>query len=227
MKGEASAGVANRANPAPASTGGPLRAMSAVLSVLFVVGYPVAVYFGLRHLGTKVLGLGLAALLLVGLPLRLVGRGREHVAAIARIPLTIVGILLLGVVFDDRRFVLALPVLTSVALLAQFAGSLRTVPIAERFARAQESELSDAQVAYCRAVTITWCIFFVANGTITALLAVFGPLAWWTIYSGAIGYVLVALLATVEYLVRKRRFRKYGRHFVDRLLSRVFPPLAE
>jgi uncharacterized membrane protein len=200
------------------------RALAAILGALFVLGYPVAVYLGLPRLGTKSFGLGLAALLLVGLPFRLVGRKREHIVPILRIPLTVVCLLLLGALFDDRRFVLAMPVLTNVLLLVQFGSSLRTVPIAERFARAQEEHLSDAQVAYCRAVTVLWCGFFVGNGAVSALLALFAPLGWWTLYTGALGYVLIGLLATGEYIVRKHRFRKYGAHLVDRVLARVFPP---
>jgi len=201
-----------------------MRAALRVLSAAFVLAYPLALYLGLPRLGTHVVGLVLAAVLLVGLPLRLVGSKREHVLAIARLPLTVVALLLLGVVFDDRRFFFVLPSLTSALLFAQFAASLRTMPIAERFARAQEDHLSDAQVAYCRAVTVTWCVFFVANGATAAALGLFAPLAWWTLYTGALGYVLVGLLASVEYLVRKHRFRKYGRHLLDRMIARVFPP---
>jgi uncharacterized membrane protein len=205
-----------------------MRAALRVLSAAFVLVYPVAVYVGLvhAHLRTRVFGLILVAVLLVSLPLRLVGRGREHVLSIVRLPLTVVAVLLLGVLFDDRRFVLALPVLTNVLLLVQFAASLRSVPIAERFARMQEPDLGPAQVAYCRAVTRTWCVFFIANGTMTAALALFAPLGWWTAYTGVVGYVLVGLLASTEYLVRKYRFRKYGRHVVDRVIARIFPPFA-
>jgi uncharacterized membrane protein len=204
-----------------------MRAALNLLGAVFVLAYPLAVYFGLPRLGTHTFGLALAALLLVGLPLRLVGRKREHVWPIVRIPLTVIGLLLVGALFDDRRFVLALPVLTNVLFLAQFGASLRTTPIAERFARAQEDDLSDAQIAYCRAVTAMWCGFFFANGAVSALLAIFAPLGWWTAYTGALGYVLVGLLASGEYLVRKHRFRKYNPHLLDRLIARVFPPGAE
>ena len=200
-----------------------MRAALRVLGAAFVLAYPVALYVGLPRMGTKAVGLVLAAVLLVSLPLRLVGSKREHVLAIARLPLTVIALLLLGVAFDDRRFFLVMPTLTNVLLLAQFAASLRTVPIVERFARAQEDSLSEAEVRYCRSVTIVWSVFFVVNGAVSAALALAAPLAWWTFYTGALGYVLVGALATAEYLVRKHRFRKFGAHFVDRVLSRVFP----
>ncbi len=202
-----------------------MRAALRVLSAVFVVAYPVALFLGLPRLGTKAIGLLLAAILLASLPFRLAGAKREHVLAIARLPLTVVLLLLAGVALNDPRLFLALPTLTSLLLLGQFAASLRTVPIAERFARAQEDELSSEQVAYCRAVTIVWCAFFVANAAVSAGLGLFAPLAWWAIYTGALGYGLVALLASAEYVVRKHRFRKYGSNPVDRVLSRLFPPL--
>jgi uncharacterized membrane protein len=202
-----------------------MRSVLRVLSAAFVVTYPLAVYLGLPHLGAKALSLLLAGLLLLGLPFRLSGAARGHVAAILRIPLTVLAVLLLGALFDDRRFVLALPVITNVLLLAQFASSLRGTPIVERFARAQESELSDAEIAYCRAVTVTWCVFFVVNGAITAGLATLAPLGWWTLYTGVVSYVLLGALATIEYVIRKHRFRKFGAHLVDRALAKVFVQL--
>ena len=190
------------------------------------VVYPVGVYVGLSRVSARPLGAGLAVLLLVVLLLRMHGKRREHALIAARVPLTVVGLLLVGSLLDDRRFVLALPVLTNVLLVAHFGTSLRTVPIAERFARAQEDFLTTEQVAYCRSVTVVWCFFFVVNGTLTGLLALVGPLEWWTLYAGGLSYVFVGLLAAGEYVVRKRRFRKYTTTPVDRLLSRVFPPVS-
>jgi uncharacterized membrane protein len=201
--------------------------LAGVLGAALAVVYPLAVYVGLSRMSARPLGVALAVLLLCGFMLRLHGKKREHALVAARVPLTVVALLLVGSLFDDRRIVLALPVLTNGALLAHFAGSLKTTPLAERFARAKEDTLSPAQVAYCRAVTIVWCVFFVANGTITAALALFAPLGVWTAYVGGLSYLLVGLLAAGEYVVRKRRFRKYDATPIDRLLARVFPPIEQ
>jgi uncharacterized membrane protein len=194
-----------------------------VLGALCAFAYPVGAYVGLTRLSARPLSLAMAAAVLVVALVRLRGDRREHAMVAARIPLTLIALLLLGAVLDDRRFVLALPVLTNAALFAHFAASLRTMPIAERFARAQRGDLPPSQVDYCRAVTVVWCAFFVVNGGITAALALWAPLAWWTFYTGVASYVLVALLVAAEYLVRKARFRRYGRSPVDRMLARVFP----
>jgi uncharacterized membrane protein len=205
----------------PGEGGG--RALAAAGAVL-TLAYPVTVYVGLSRVSPRALGVSLATLLGAGVLLRLRGARREHALVAARIPLTVMALLLAGALLDDRRFVLALPALTNGALLAHFATSLRTMPIAERFARAQEPHLSPERVAYCRAITVMWCAFFVANGAVCAALALAGPLALWTLYTGAISYVLIALVASLEYVVRKARFRRFGDTVVDRALSRLFPP---
>jgi len=185
-----------------------LRAAKA-LGVALVVSYPVAVYFGLAHLGARSVSLLLLALLLPIALLRARGEKREHLWVVLRVPISVALLLLLAIGFDDRRFVLAMPVLINAVLLAQFALSLRgPMPIVERFARLREKELSDAQVRYCRSVTIVWCVFFVLNGAACAALAVFAPLAWWTLYTGAISYALMGLLFAAEYGVRRARFHR-------------------
>jgi len=206
--------------PAPGRKMTPLGLAGAA----FVFAYPAAVYFGLGHLGTRTLGLGLAALMVGGVMLRMSGKRREHAVAVARVPLTLALLPLLGGILDDRRYVLSLPVLANVILLAHFAASLRSVSFAERIARTQEEFLSPAQVAYCRAVTKSWCAFFVANGLISALLAAWAPVSWWTLYTGLISYALVGLLSAAEYVARKARFRRYAATTVDRLIARLFPP---
>jgi uncharacterized membrane protein len=174
------------------------------------VAYPACVYFALGRVSVRPLSLGLAIVVAMSFFLRVQGKRREHALVMARIPLSIGAVLLLGAWCDDRRFVLALPVLTNVVLFAQFASSLRGIPIAERFARAQEDDLSPAQVAYCRSVTIVWCAFFVLNGSVTAALAVLAPVRAWALYSGGVSYGLVGLTFAVEYAVRTIRFGSRG-----------------
>ncbi len=201
--------------------------MVGALGVLFLVAYPIAVTIGLEHTSTRALALGLAALVAVGLAFRLRGPQRAHALAVARVPGALVLVLLVASLFDDRRFVLALPAVTNALFLVQFVSSLRTVPIAERFARLeQRGEVTAAQIDYCRKLTIVWSLFFAVNGVACAALALFAPLAWWTLYTGLLSYLALGALVVVEYVVRKARFRTYGPALVDRALARVFPPRA-
>jgi len=198
----------------------------AVLNGVLFAGYPVAVYVGLTRFSARGLGLVLALLLLPGLVHKLRRARREDLRTVARLPLSIFALLALSAWLDDRRFVFALPLLINGALLLQFAGSLRSTPLVERFARMQQPTLSGAQVAYCRSVTKVWCAFFVLNALTSALLAGFASLSAWALYNGLVAYLLMGSLATVEYVVRKFRFREYGAGLHDRLLARLFPPRA-
>jgi uncharacterized membrane protein len=216
---------ASGASAAPTSpTARRLGVLFAVLNGLLFAGYPIAVYIGLTRFSARGLGLVLGLLLLPGLVHKLRRARREDLLTVARLPLSIFALLALSAWLDDKRFVFALPVLINGALLAQFAASLRSTPLVERFARMQQPTLSPAQVAYCRSVTKVWCAFFVLNATTSALLAWRGPLSLWALYNGLIAYVLMGTVASVEYVVRKFRFREYGSGLHDRVLARLFPP---
>jgi uncharacterized membrane protein len=196
----------------------------AVSNAVLVAAYPLAVYFGLLHLSARSLGLVLMLLLLPGLAIKWRGARREDLWVVARVPLSVLLIVGLAALLDDRRFVLAVPVLINAALLYNFASSLSTTPLVERFARMQDPQLGPEQVRYCRSVTRVWCAFFVFNGALSAALAVYASVSLWALYTGLLAYLLIGLLATAEYVVRKARFREYGAGLHDRLLARVFPP---
>jgi uncharacterized membrane protein len=195
-----------------------------VLNAVLAVSYPAAVYFGLLHWSPRLVGCVLLALLLPGIGLRLYGAGRERAWGVLKLPLAVAALVAACAISGDARFMLALPVLINVALLAGFGSSLRAVPMVERFARLQNPDLSAAQVRYCRSVTWIWCLFFACNAAVSAILALWGSLAAWSLYTGLIAYVLIGALGSTEYVVRKIRFREYGAGLHDRLLARVFPP---
>jgi uncharacterized membrane protein len=201
-----------------------VRVVLGVLGTLLVVLYPVAVYVGLTRWSARGVALVIAVTVLCALALRARGKRGEHLRAAAGPPLAVLLLAIAGAILDEPGFVLAMPVLVNVALLATFGASLRGMPMVERFARMTDPELGPAQVRYCRSVTIVWCVFFVVNGTIAGALALFAPLSWWASYTGLVAYVAMGALFAIEYVVRKARFREYGRGLHDRLLSNVFPP---
>ena len=200
-----------------------------VLSVVnagLMLAYPLAVYFGLSRFGPQKLGLVLLALLLPGLVAKAWSAAREDFWAVIRVPLTVFAMVGVGALLGDQRFFLALPVLVNLLLLAHFAGSLRgEVSLVERMARLRESELPPGGPAYCRRVTKVWCVFFVLNGSVAAVLALSGKVQWWALYTGLLAYLLMGLLFAVEFIVRKMTFRRYGESLPDRLLARVLPPV--
>jgi uncharacterized membrane protein len=213
------------------------KVLAAIATAVLVVLYPVAIWIGLTHSSARVVSLWVLALMVPGLLVRFRRASRADLWAVTRVPLAILAIVVLGVIFDDARFVLAMPVLINAALLATFGSTLfGEHTMIERFARLQEARraktaspppMSLAQVAHCRQATWAWTLFFLLNAAVAGALALAAPLFWWAAYSGGIAYGLMGLLFVAEYVVRQYRFRQYGRGLADRLLARVFPPREE
>lgn len=184
-----------------------MRVLVKVVGVVLTVAYPVAVFFALTHLSARMVGLLGLCVAVPFLALKYREADREHLAAVLRVPLVVIALLALSAILDDARFVMALPVLISVALLVTFGGSLRgEMPIVERFARMKEKTLSVEQVDHCRQATIAWCVFFVVNAAIAGVLAVLEMKTEWAIYTGGIAYGLMGLMFAGEYAVRVYRF---------------------
>jgi len=185
--------------------------------------YPVAVYFGLTRWSVREVA---AILVVFFVPLaawrwsRSSGHlGRAGVA----LPLGVAALLITGLLVDDQRYVLAMPVLINAWLFVAFGASLSRVTMIERFARLQSQELSTRQVRYCRQVTRIWTAFFFLNGVVTGLLAVFASVRWWAFHTGLIAYVLIGMLGGTEFLVRRYLFREFGSGLHDRVLQKVLP----
>ncbi len=200
-----------------------MRVLGAALNLVLAVAYPIAIWVALTRWSARQTGLLVLALVVPALLLRYWHAKREDLLAVLRVPLVVLGVLLLAVVTDQERYFFLIPVLINVALLGTFLGSLRGVPIIERFARMQEPDLSDPKRRHCRQVTVAWCVFFAINGAVAAALAA-APMAWWAAYNGGIAYALMGLMFVGEYVLRRYRFREFGRGPVDRLLARVLPP---
>lgn len=198
----------------------------AIVNGTLVGLYPVAVWVGLSYLSTRAVGLIVMAFVIPMLAIRLRAADRASFWAILRIPLMVLGLVTLGVVLDDPRYVLAMPVLINAVLLATFGATLApgAMPMIERFARMQEPALDARKQAHCRQFTWVWCVFFALNGGTAALLALAAPLSVWATYTGLVAYGLMGSLFAIEYVVRKARFREYGRWPHDRALALLFPP---
>lgn len=209
---------------------GVLKVIAVVLNVVLAVVYPLAIWFALAHYSPRTVGILVAATIVPIMIVRHHDAPREHLWAVMRIPLVVVAVLAAGIVFDDARFLLMVPVLINTGLLITFGASLgkaSDMPIIERFARMQEPELSDDKQRHCRQATVAWCVFFVLNASAAAVLALAAPVSWWATYNGGIAYALIGCMFVGEYIVRKYRFRDYGRGPHDRLLAVVFPPRGE
>jgi len=176
---------------------------------LVLVCYPLIVYLTLDEIGPALLGVILVLLLLI--------RGsiwirRAPALAWGSLALAViaVGLLLIG----DTAVILKLyPVLINLGLLAAFAYTLFHPPsMIERIARTMRSPLSAKAGSYTRIVTMIWCGFFIANGSIATLIAISGSLSTWTLYNGFIAYVIIGVLIVGEFIFRHFYKRYHGLH---------------
>jgi uncharacterized membrane protein len=198
------------------------RLLLQAAALVFAIGYPLIVYFGLTRGSTRFAAWLLLALTLGHSLLRSFQLRQLSLRSALAAPLCLAALWL-----DDRRYMLALPVLINAGLFSLFFGSLRrgSLPIVERFARLRVSDLSAAEQRYCRSVTKLWSAFFVLNGATAAVLAARASLDLWTLYTGLISYILIGLVGAGEYTVRKYRFGRFGDNLADRLLRALLGKL--
>jgi uncharacterized membrane protein len=202
-----------------------LGLIARVLGVLAAVAYPLAIYAGLTWWSTRAVSCLILAFVVPSTLLRLRGVGRDALVDLLSAPLGVVLLVVFAFLLNDARFILVMPVLVNAVLFATFYRTLKGgESMIERYARLVDPELSPDQVAHCRQVTGVWCGFFVANGTISGMLGMFAPPAWWALYTGLLSYVLMGGLFAAEFVARKARFRRYGSGLHDRVLAQFFPP---
>lgn len=168
------------------------------------LAYPLAMYLAMGHFEPRWL-----SLLLFGMALlRALGtRERLWIWAAAGTGL-LASVALLG----NAALPLKLyPALVNAVLLVAFGASLRWPPtVVERIARAQDPGLPAAAVVYTRRVTQLWCGFFVFNGSVALATALWASEAVWALYNGLLAYLLMGVLYSGEWLVRRRHKAAHG-----------------
>lgn len=171
---------------------------------LVILAYPFAVWLGIKHAGIAFL----APILTVVFILRIITfRGKLTQLAFLGKTTATVGILLAlsSWALNKTQMLLYYPVAVNLLLFMLFFSSLFYTPtIIERLARLSEAQLSSAGVAYTRKVTQVWCAFFIFNGAIALYTCLHGDLALWTFYNGGVSYLLIGLLMSIEWIVRRK-----------------------
>jgi uncharacterized membrane protein len=167
--------------------------------VTLTVAYPFMVYWGLQHYPAA----HLLPLLLIILGLRWFAGNRpgERPVLIAILASVVVVTLTWGHQLGLKFY----PALVNLGFLVLFAGSLLSPPsIVERLARLRDPQLSPAGVVYTTRVTWAWCIFFLFNGSLAAITALWASDEIWVLYNGFVAYLLIGALAGGEWLLRQR-----------------------
>lgn len=195
-----------------------------ILAVVLSVLYPVIVFVFLYFLKTPVRFLSIFIIIVAfGIFLSLTARkkdGQKTVLDARQIitPILLLTAGLLCLLTNKILFLKLYSVFLSGIFLFLFGSTLFFEPtIIFRFATLGDksiigSSYEDDVKKYCRTVTVIWCIFFVINGSLSTITAFSRDIFHitqeeadkvWTIYNGAISYVLMGLLFAVEFLVRK------------------------
>lgn len=206
-----------RQPPTTAQSRGLTGAVLRSLSILALLAYPFAVYFGLERFGPTVLAIALGILLL----LRLAAGGQLGAPGHApfKPSLKTLGLVLMVALFitaavasGDDRVLKAYPVLINLGLLVLFALSLVYPPtVPERGMRLAGQAVPEEARSYLWWVTLAWCGFFLCNGLVAAWTALFAPLAYWTVYNGLLSYLLIGVFFAAEYGVRTLVKRRHAR----------------
>lgn len=171
-----------------------------------LLAYPFGVYYGVRYLEPRYIGL--IVLVLVGARFLLARHHLERSTVNSLVPSTIVvGLLcVLLLIFNQVILMYLKPVLVNLVMLGTFGYSLLYPPtIIERFARLSTPVLSTEAIAYTKRVTMAWCLFFLLNGLVATYTGLFTSIEVWTLYNGFIAYVMIGILLVAEYFIRVRK----------------------
>ena len=173
----------------------PMTVLTAAVTLL----YPLAIWFGHGQVEPR----WLAGLLLLAAATRLPAL---KLSGVARWSVAGALVLVACAIWSNLLLPLKLyPVLVNAALLAGFGYSLTTpMSAVERMARLRGDDFPPAAQSYMRTVTQVWCGFFVFNGAVAFATALWASEAVWSLYTGVISYLLMAVLFGAEYLVRLR-----------------------
>jgi uncharacterized membrane protein len=186
--------------------------------------YPFIVFLGLSWISARIVALAVGVALLVRWLVKLRDRSWRTLSPPLGVLVAVSSLIGMAAIFDDGRYVKMVPVVVNSGLFLVFARSLIRGPsMAELLARLHYPNLPAAHVPYCYRVTVVWTAFFAANGLLILWLAAAASLEAWTVYTGAIAYLLAGGLFAGERTYRAWRFRHYGDGPADAILRRIFP----
>ena len=195
--------------------------MGKILDAIVLFLYPVIVVVGITYLGVR----WTALLILVLLGRRIIGLVITNKEGTRIILYQVIAMaVIVGVAAASKsHFALRVaPFMISLTFISSFAGSMRGVPIIERFARLAEPDLSEEEVRYCRKLTKAWMGVLAANSVLVFSAAFVEDKILWTILVGPVSYALLGSAFLVEYPYRKWRFQKFNmKNPVDRVLKKL------
>ena len=190
----------------------------AALSVL----YPGLIFCGLYFWGLRprILSLVLFAIALVNLRplLKKSSQGKRQALKSGLLVLIALACCALACITDNILSLKFYPVAVSASLLVLFATTLFSGPsLVFRLACMSDKSLDRSALRqfvepYCRKVTIVWCSFFIFNGIAATYTCLSGSDKMWAVYNGLISYILMGLLFSGEFIIRKKMQKKMNQY---------------
>lgn len=182
-----------------------MRLLLQIVTGALIVGYPLAVFFGLQWLPPGTVALMLCIALVLRLALQ-----RQQVKAMMAPIIVGIGLTAASLIAKEQQWLLYYPVVINVSMLALFGYSLKRGPsMIERLARLKEPDLPATAITYLRTVTKLWCGLFIFNGAMAWYTASYATLAVWTWYNGLIAYLLIGAMFAGEWLYRTFWLKKH------------------
>lgn len=177
-----------------------MRLMLKLILVVLVFLYPFLIFFGIKLLSLKYLGL----LIILIFSLRLIVLKNSIDKLWVGITMLGIVLVLLAVFINNITFMLLYPVFISSILFGAFTYSLfQEKSIITKIAiKMSKTELPDYALTYTWYVTLAWCMFFVLNASIALFTVVYGSINVWSIYNGFISYILIGIFMASEIVVR-------------------------
>lgn len=180
-----------------------MRKFLLVTIIVLMICYPFVIFFGLSHFPLRYVALLIILLFIIRLVLLKMKSTLSNKVSTIAISVLGIGLCVWAMISNNELAVRLYPVGVSVVLLLVFAYSIQFPPtVIERIARITTPNLPPAAIRYTRKVTLVWCLFFIVNGGIALITALFSSLRIWTLYNGLISYVLIGVIFAIEFIVR-------------------------
>jgi len=193
--------------------------MGRVFDAIVIVLYPLLVMLGLTYLNVR--WTALLILLLIGRRFVVLVFTNKDTSIPVIIQIVLTACLFGGTAASESELMLRfIPFGISIIIFAQFALSLRTTPIIERFARLQRPDLPHAHVLYCKTLTKVWLLILAGNSLIVISAAFIESKFIWAFIVGPMSYFYLGIFFAGEYIFRKHHFQDFNdKNPIDKMLK--------
>ena len=119
------------------------------------------------------------------------------------------------------------PLLINLVLALTFATSLRrhSTPIVAGLMQMEQGDVLPAALArLAQRYTLAWCLFFLFSAVLGSVLALYAPLAQWSLFSNVGYFVLLLGLLGLQYVYRGLRYPQFGWPAPWQLVRRLKEP---